>query len=296
MLTAPKKPEMAYPYHLTANETVDQSKIGTILQGTYKGKAVAIKVVKGTQEEVTQRLKIYMELPWQENLHRLTGLGECNNTIVALSKWHKHGPANKALIGTEMAAKLLEDPKTFIQNFALPTARGLAALEEWNILHRQLQSKNVLVSDNAMPIISEWTLAEVGKKELYRESLDSGEKLPIRWLAPESFAGNFSHKSDVWQLAVMWSEILNQDSIPYRNITNMQVIAKVAAGRLRPKIPDHLINQLPIPFVEVFKRMLASRQSDRPGASEIVRRLEYICERMEQDPTFALPGQNDATN
>ena len=72
------------------------------------------------------------------------------------------------------------------------------------MVHRDLAARNCLLSgdmnSNFVVKISDFGLARNTNYSLiYSMSIDSSDRLPIRWLAPESVIdGNFSNKSDVW--------------------------------------------------------------------------------------------------
>jgi len=147
---------------------------------------------------------------------------------------------------------------------------GKAVVSGWNPVTIQDKSNNA--ANQGMLIRTE----KGGRKQSY----------PVRWMAPEALAGNFSKASDVWSLAVAWSEVLNQNAEPYEGMSAMMVIAKVTAGRLFPQINSAVKQQLPRPFVQLYHRMLERSPAKRPDMQEIVQRLEYLKEKLDQDPSY----------
>ena len=62
------------------------------------------------------------------------------------------------------------------------------------VLHRDLACRNILVGDNELLKICDFGLA----KETLEYTSALKTRLPIRWMAPETFLrGEFSEKSDV---------------------------------------------------------------------------------------------------
>ena len=46
---------------------------------------------------------------------------------------------------------------------------------------------------------------------------------PLKWYAPESFCGKFSHASDVWSFGITLWELYSRGETPYGDMTGMQV-------------------------------------------------------------------------
>ena len=73
--------------------------------------------------------------------------------------------------------------------------------------------------------------------------------LPIRWMAPESFYGRFSTKTDVWSYGVtVWEIHTLCRKQPYDEMTDEEFITDVQNGynkrelKRPPHIPDEVYN------------------------------------------------------
>ena len=65
--------------------------------------------------------------------------------------------------------------------------------------------------------------------------MQGGDKIPIRWTAPEAFTfRKFTSSSDVWSYGIVMWEVTSQGDSPYWNMTNDDVIDNVEAGMRLP--------------------------------------------------------------
>jgi len=117
-------------------------------------------------------------------------------------------------------------------------ARGIFHLHKHNIVHRDLATRNILLSGNGDPKISDFGLSRI--LEQSEEGKTKSEFGPVRWMAPESIATrNYSKKSDVWMFGIVVYEIVAQCE-PHKEFVNMlEVATAIRDNFLTPKIPDN---------------------------------------------------------
>lgn len=70
-------------------------------------------------------------------------------------------------------------------------------------------------------------VGELGKSLEYTDTeqyVESGGKLPIRWMAPETMHyQKYSTASDIWSYGCLLYEIWSLGRMPFRDFTNSQV-------------------------------------------------------------------------
>jgi len=269
---------------LGADITVDM--IGSVLPAKWKDEKVACKVVSGSSEGL-EAMRTFLKIPTHPHCVELTGVAVVNEFILLVMPWYEAGTVREAYVNTTEGKKITESPLEFIQKIALPSAEGLAHLHAHTILHRDICGQNMLVSNGeGKAVLHEWRKAKFGKKRF--EGLEGNGDHHLRWIAPEGIAGNFSTASDVWSLAVSWSEVLNQDEDPYSGQTTTAVVSKVCAGRLIPKLKPEVKDRLPIPFQQLYRGMLRKNPRDRPDAREILAKLRFLEAKLKVNPEYGV--------
>ncbi|XP_052256921.1 muscle, skeletal receptor tyrosine protein kinase-like [Dreissena polymorpha] len=110
-------------------------------------------------------------------------------------------------------------------------ASGMVYLSEKNYVHRDLATRNCLITDNLVVKISDFGLARsVHKLEYYKGS--DNDAIPIRWMPLESILYNkFSVESDVWSYGVILWEIFSYALQPYYGMTHEEVVEYLKDGK-----------------------------------------------------------------
>lgn len=172
-------------------------------------------------------------------------------------------------------------------------ASGLAHLHAYNVIHRDIASRNILISYSGVAVVCDFGLSRaidpqpdedvvdaVNFKETYYR-VSQQQMLPVRWMAPESLnSGKFSRKSDVWMFGVtVWQVLTSCDQTPYESLaTANQVIVTVCTGQGGPLLLESL-SHLPAclhALRDLVSQCLQVRPSDRPTMAQCCQLIKSL--------------------
>lgn len=185
----------------------------------------------------------------------------------------------------------------------LHIAEGLRHLHSQGILHRDIATRNILVSGAGEALVSDFGLSrKVGKNGDHKDALGVHQNigmdtegastgyyrlaqpeqtaLPLRWMSAESLCEYvFTTASDVWSFGVCGWEILTRaQKIPYSDLsTYNQLMAKVGGGNRTLLLPAYV----PPRLASLISSCWRYEAKSRPSMAEIVLELRAIVEEME---------------
>jgi serine/threonine protein kinase len=108
---------------------------------------------------------------------------------------------------------------------------GMIYLSERKLLHNDLSTKNILISENMDIKIT--NIARYRRKYHLDYYKIANRLLPVRWMSMESLlSGMYSEMSDVWSFGVLLWEMFSYGIQPYCGQTNPEVIEMIRDRKL----------------------------------------------------------------
>lgn len=158
--------------------------------------------------------------------------------------------------------------------FIYHVAKGMEYVASKCIVHRDLASRNILLSAQRVCKIGDFGMARRMQSEtdVYERS-SRNTKVPVRWMAPEVLLHNrYTQESDVFSFGILMWEIVTLASTPYRHLKTEQVMDAVARRGARPEKPDYCHAQL----YDIMRACWAHDERARPSFSKLVKQLDEL--------------------
>jgi serine/threonine-protein kinase len=164
----------------------------------------------------------------------------------------------------------------------LPVARGLAYAHARGIIHRDVKPANILISEEAEPLLSDFGIAKLLENEEGRTLTGSGVGIGTpEYMAPEQAIGQaVDARVDIYSLGIVLYEMITGRK-PYTADTPMAVVLKQISDPL-PR-PSSFVADLPEAVEHVLIKALAKHPEDRYET------MGAFCKALEALLTSPLP-------
>uniref|UniRef100_A0A5S6R0I2 Raf homolog serine/threonine-protein kinase n=1 Tax=Trichuris muris TaxID=70415 RepID=A0A5S6R0I2_TRIMR len=165
-----------------------------------------------------------------------------------------------------------------IIDIAKQTAQGMDYLHSKNIIHRDLKSNNIFLTDDWTVKVGDFGLATV--KTRWSGSQQSNQPTgSILWMAAEvirmEVTNPYSHQSDVYSYGIVLFE-LTSNQLPYSHINNKdQILFMVGRGFLKPDL-NRLRPDVPNALRKLIETCIRFQPFERPEMKKILGALESI--------------------
>ncbi len=159
---------------------------------------------------------------------------------------------------------------------------GLSALNEKNLVHRDLKPKNIRVRRNYSPVIIDFGLARhLSLSDLTKTSEGAAIGTPI-YFAPEQFQGNkhdIDHRTDLYAIGTILYEALVGHHPFHKKFTSYAALMDAVCSSDEYK-SDPVFQSLPNQWQLLISRLLEKERVKRPlnanQVANIIRRLGGI--------------------
>jgi serine/threonine-protein kinase CTR1 len=240
----------------------------------FKGQEVAVRGIKMTEEG--EEFKKQMDLLFIVRFPLLNNLivdAEDGENLYILTEYFPLGSLRSYLMS--IMEKKLEIPMNRRITILQQVASTFRYLQEFKppILHRDIKSENVLVSNENRVCLTDFGVS----KHLKTNYMNTNETEvgTFSFTAPEMFHENPPNRStDVYSFGIMMWEVLSGGEIPYFGLSKASVIKSVLEGT-RPDL-EKIIEETPQEAVFLMKNCWEENPLKRPSMKEVVERLKKI--------------------
>ena len=271
-------------------ETIGVSLKDMKLSQTDVDKSVHIQVAikkqkplsKSSVREAFEKEVKFMSRLRDDNIVRLLAICTTDTPFIVM-EYMENGDLNQYLHKHDLApsagpTKPNQLPVSILLYMAVQIASGMRYLASLKYVHRDMATRNCLVGMNFTVKISDFGMS----RNLYEHSyysVSGRAMLPIRWMATESFYGQFSEKTDVWSFGVtMWEIFMLTKTQPYEELDDQEMIQDAIRGASR-----RLLNRPDACPMEVYQVMLRCWEyspEDRATFEEVFNTLAAIHRKM----------------
>jgi len=242
---------------------------------------VAIKTLKGDRtadlkEHFEKEIKFMARLS-NSNVVKLLGI--CNTgTPFIMMEYMKNGDLLMFLrkhyhpeIGKDITTAEIQVDIPILLYIALQIANGMRYLASYGFIHRDLAARNILVGQDYTVKIADFGMTQ----DLYSSSyfiIQGSAMVPIRWMAPESFYGKYSTKTDVWSYGVtLWEIFTLCRQQPYHEMADEALLQDVQKEHKRTLLKRPPI--APDEAYSVMKQCWTYDSSQRPNFDTLYEQL-----------------------
>ncbi len=177
--------------------------------------------------------------------------------------------------GVELKDRIREGKVSYDEalDISIKICQGLEAAHKKGVVHRDIKSSNIMVTDDGAVKIMDFGLAKLGGGEnLTRLGTTLGT---ISYMSPEQTTGeNVDHQTDIWSLGIVMYELFT-GQLPFKGDYDQAVVYSIlnenpaALSSYNEKIPKALESI-------IFKSLAKNKKERYQSASELLNDLKLL--------------------
>ncbi|UJR16452.1 hypothetical protein I4U23_003354 [Adineta vaga] len=197
---------------------ISESKYGEIILGKYESRPALIKIIKkhcleSTRQKFLSELTILTRL----NHHNIACICAVQLDLLCLIQEHSDFGTLQNYFRTQVNDTTFQKKNIY---FSHQLSNALEYLSSLNIIHNDIAARNCLFFPDYSIKLTDCAIA-LSQYEKEYWICTNGDKIPLRWIAPEALTNNTTIKSDIYSFAItlweFWSRCL---TLPHASLTN----------------------------------------------------------------------------
>ncbi|MEN8223474.1 MAG: tetratricopeptide repeat protein [Acidobacteriota bacterium] len=163
--------------------------------------------------------------------------------------------------------------RTSIIDYAIQTCEGIKAAHDKSIIHRDIKSSNIMITETGHIKIMDFGLAKIGRGiQLTKEHSALGT---AAYMSPEQTNGeDVDHRTDIWSFGVVLYEMLTGE-IPFKGDYEQAVIYSILNEE--PISVTAVYEEIPSQLGKLIERTLKKNPEDRyHSAKDLLEDLKLI--------------------
>ena len=198
------------------------------------------------------------------NIATIYAIEEADNEMFIVMEYVK---------GVELKDKIKsgEIPKDEAINIAIQIAEGLEAAHKEDIVHRDIKSSNIMITESGIVKIMDFGLAKIkGGSQLTQLGTTVGT---VAYMSPEQSRGDeVDHRADIWSFGVVLYEMLT-GKMPFKGDYEQAIIYSILNQEPEP------VSEIDAGLQHIISKSLAKNLDNRyQSAGEIAGQLRTIGE------------------